>query len=33
MALPCCNLVALDAVWFGVEGEHILDKAARDLGR
>jgi hypothetical protein len=31
--LTCCNLVALDAVWFGKEGAHVFDKAARDGGR
>jgi hypothetical protein len=33
MALPCRDLVALDLVLLGIESAHILDKAARDLGR
>ena len=33
MALPRCDLIALDAVRLGKVGDHVFDKAARDGGR
>jgi hypothetical protein len=33
MALPCCDLVALDAVRSGMESAHVADEAPGDLGR